>query len=176
MTAEIESMPTLPRSGFRLGHSVPSIDCEFLSFRLRGCDLDTLGLLRHGASVVVRRARLPRLCGQLQLLLPVLIHLIDIIVQIGVDPILHMARGEVRRGRGQCSRGEVVLSQRLVVVWVVMGLLGVCMMGLRLKLGDLHAESLVGLATTHHDMLALVSLAIHGERIDGGRLRKRRRA
>lgn len=176
LAAEIESMPALSWSGFRLGQSVPSIEGEFLGIGLAGCDLDSLGLLRHRASVVVWRAGLACLRGQLQLLLPVLVHLIEIIVQVGVDPILHMARGEMRRGGGQRGRGEVVLGQRLSVVRVVMRLLGMCMVGLRLKLGDLHAKSLVGLATTHHDMLALVGLTVHGERIDGGGLRKRRRA
>ena len=69
-----------------------------------------------------------------------------------------------------------MLAERLVVGCVMMGLLGMCMVGLRLKLGDLHAEALVGLAAIHHDMLALVGLAIHGgERIEGSCLRERRR-
>lgn len=69
-----------------------------------------------------------------------------------------------------------MLAEGLVVVCMMMGLLGVCMVGLRLEFGDLHAEALVGLAAIHHDMLALVSLAIHGgEGIEGGCLRERRR-
>ena len=69
-----------------------------------------------------------------------------------------------------------MLAKRLVVVGVMMGLLGVCMVALRLKFRDLHAEALVGLAAIHHDVLALVGLAIHGgERIEGSCLRERRR-
>lgn len=69
-----------------------------------------------------------------------------------------------------------MLSKRLVVVCVVVSLLCMCMVGLGLKLGNLHAETLMSLAAIHHDMLALVSLAIHGELIEGGGLRERRRA
>lgn len=146
-----------------------------MNFGLAGCDLDALGLLGHRAGVVVRGARLPRLCRQLQLLLPMLIHLINIIVEIGVDPVLHMTRREVGRSGCQCSSREVVLSERLIMVCVRMGLLRMGMVGLRLKLGDLHAETVVGLAAIHHDMLALMGLAIHGEMIEGSCLRERRR-
>jgi len=67
-----------------------------------------------------------------------------------------------------------MLGKRLIVVCVRVGLLRMCMVGLCLEFGDLHAETLVGLAAIHHDMLALVSLAIHGE-IEGGCLREGRR-
>ena len=71
--------------------------------------------------------------------------------------------------------GDVL--RRLVVVGVVVRLLyGMRMVRLRLKLWDLHTKPLVGLAAIHHDMLALVGLAIHGgERIEGSCLRERRR-
>lgn len=57
------------------------------------------------------------------------------------------------------------------VVSMVVRLLGVVRVVVRrLKLGDLHAKPLVGLTAIHHDMLALVPLAIHGERlVYGGR-------
>lgn len=57
---------------------------------------------------------------------------------------------------------------RLSMVGVVVWLLSmVRMVGLRLKLGDLHAKPLMGLAAIHHDMLSLMALAIHGEWIQG---------
>lgn len=72
------------------------------------------------------------------------------------------------RGRGQGSAREVVLVSEVMgglgMVAVMVRLLGmVWVMGLRLELGHLHAKSLVALATIHHDMLALVALAVHGE-------------
>ena len=138
------------------------------------CDLDTLGLLCHTTSVVVRGAGLSRLGCQLQLLLPMFIHLINVIVEIGVDPILHRSWRKMRRGGCQCCRGEGMLGKRLIMVCVRVGLLRMCMVGLRLEFGDLHAETLVGLAAIHHDMLALVGLTVHGE-IEGGCLREGRR-
>lgn len=55
------------------------------------------------------------------------------------------------------------------MVGVVVRLLSmVRMMVLRLELGDLHAKPLVGLTAIHRDMLSLMALSIHGERIERG--------
>lgn len=61
-------------------------------------------------------------------------------------------------------RGLVVLRMLLQMRRMVI---------LRLELGDLHAESLVGVGTIHHDMLPLVGgLVVHCERIEGRCLMK----
>lgn len=49
-------------------------------------------------------------------------------------------------------------------------------MVLRRKLGHRHAKPLVGPTAIHHDMLPLMALAIHGERIQRIRLGHRRRS
>lgn len=68
--------------------------------------------------------------------------------------------------------GEVMRSW--CVVGMVVWLLGVVRMVVRrLKLGDLHAKPLVGLTAIHHDMLALVALAVHRERLVYGRRSRR---
>jgi hypothetical protein len=56
-------------------------------------------------------------------------------------------------------RGLIMMR---VVVWL---LCGVRVMRLCLKFGHLHTKPLVSLAAAHHDMLALVSLAVHCEGI-----------
>lgn len=81
---------------------------------------------------------------------------------------------------GQGGRREVVLVidgvRSLVVVRMMLLLSVVWMMVLVLELGHLHAESLVGLPAVHHDMLPLVSLAVHGVWIETVRLAQRRRS
>lgn len=60
--------------------------------------------------------------------------------------------------------GEMLRS--LCVVSMVVRLLCVVRMMVRgLKLGDLHAKPLVGLTAIHHDMLGLVALTVHCERL-----------
>lgn len=69
------------------------------------------------------------------------------------------------------------MLRRLVMMGVVVWLLrGVWVVRLRLKLRDLHTKPLVGLATIHDDMLLLMCLTIHGERIEASCLTKRRRS
>lgn len=67
---------------------------------------------------------------------------------------------------GQCAAGEIVLMSKVVGRLCVVGMMVrlLCVMGvvgLRLELGDRHAKPLVGLTAIHHDMLTLVSLAVH---------------
>ena len=80
----------------------------------------------------------------------------------------------MRSGVGKGTSGEVLLVGKAMLVVRLMGVV-VCrlrsmMVGviLRLKLGHLHSKSLMGLTTIHQDMLSLMALAIHGERIQRG--------
>ena len=114
-------------------------------------------------------------------MLPMFIHgVIQIIVNMTRRSILQVTGGEMRSGARQSAAGKVVLvtdivgsltrvCERLLRVW----------MGLSLEFRNLHAKSLVGLATIHHDMLPLMGLAVHGEwvqcrRLSNGRGSRRR--
>lgn len=95
---------------------------------------------------------------------------VHVVVDGGRYTILQMSRSEMgSRSRGQRAASEIVLVGEVMSGLCVVGMMVrlLCVMGvvgLRLELRDLHAKPLVGLTAIHHDMLTLVSLAIHVER------------
>ena len=165
MSAEIKGMPALPGCILCPFQSITAIITVLLLFGLARRYLDTLGLLCNGPGMIVWGVCLPRLRGQLELLLPMLVHrLINIIISVTWRAILQVVRSEMWSRICQSAAREVML-----VANVVGRLARVCKrllrmrMGLTLKFGELHAESLMGLTAIHEDMLPLVGLSIHGE-------------
>jgi hypothetical protein len=63
---------------------------------------------------------------------------------------------------------EAMLVMRLVGVMVCRLRSMVMRVVLRLELGHLHGKPLMGLTAIHHDMLTLVTLAIHIEWVQRG--------
>lgn len=63
---------------------------------------------------------------------------------------------------------EAMLVMRLVGMMVCRLLSMVMRVVLCLKLGHLHGKPLMGLTAIHHDMLTLVTLAVHVEGIQRG--------
>lgn len=128
---------------------------------------------------------LSRFCCQLKLLLPMLIHrFVNVFVCVRRCAILKVVRGKMRGRACQRPAGEIVLVVDVVrgrgVVGVVMLLLLLLLcvmmrMGLGLELWHLHAKPLMSLCTVQHDMLSLVALVVHGDRVEQARLASWRR-